>query len=165
VKYIGNFAEFIKDEWITEVLSGRGKARPKDWPPAYTQESNEYKKARDAGYDLEGIHWYVFDSGEDLSFQIEFPFLKNENHWWITKLYPGQYMPMHSDPHVYEQDGTRYWIPLQDYHPGHVFIYNDTLMTDYKKGDVFVFYDSYDIHGAANIGHIPRLSLLITEYV
>jgi len=73
-------------------------------------------------------------------------------------------MPMHSDPHVYERDGTRYWIPLQDYHSGHVFIYNDKLMTDYKKGDVFVFLDSYDVHGAANIGHQTRLSLLITEY-
>lgn len=165
MEYIGNFAEFIKDEWIEEVLAGTGKARPRDWPPAFTHESAEYSKAREAGYDLEGVHWYVFDSGEDLSFQISFPFLTADFHWWITKLLPGQFMPMHSDPHVHERDGRRYWIPLQDYHPGHVFVYNDQMATGYKKGDVFVFLDSYDVHGASNIGHIPRLSLLITEYV
>lgn len=164
MNYLGNYASYIKNEWIDEILSMEGKARPRDWPPAYKHESYEYDRATEAGYDLNGVHWYVIDKGET-SFEITFPFLKNEFHWWITKLYPGQFMPMHSDPHVHERNAIRYWMPLQDYVPGHIFIINDQLITGYKKGDMYSFVDSQDIHGAANIGHTVRLSLLITDYL
>jgi hypothetical protein len=53
---------------------------------------------------------------------------------------------------------------LQDYHPGHIFVYKDEMITNYKKGDVYAYTSSTDLHGAANIGHIPRLVLQITEY-
>ena len=35
---------------------------------------------------------------------------------------------------------------------------------NYNKGDVFEYAHAQDIHGAANIGHIPRLVLQVTEY-
>ena len=34
---VGNF-DFVKDEWIGEVLSNDGQARPRDWPPAFAIE-------------------------------------------------------------------------------------------------------------------------------
>ena len=51
------------------------------------------------------------------------------------------------------------------YHQGHIFIINDKLVTDYKAGDVYEYVHEQDTHGAANIGHIPRLVLQVTEYL
>jgi hypothetical protein len=76
---------------------------------------------------------------------------------------PGQFMPMHVDPHVFDQQCNRYWMPLQDYVPGHVFVYKDDMIKDYTVGDVYQFTDAAEIHGAANISHSPRLMLLVTE--
>lgn len=160
---IGNY-NFVQDSWIQEVIDNDGQARPRDWPPAFAVESAEYAKAQQAGYDLTAVHWWVYEK-QDVNFNIVPPFVNGEYHWWITKLYPGQYMPVHTDPHTHEQTCKRYWCPLQDYHPGHIFLYKDTVPVNYKKGDVFVYDQEQDMHGAANIGHIPRLVLQITEFV
>lgn len=163
MQFIGNF-KFINDCWITEVLSKEGQARPRDWPAINAVESEEYKKALEAGYDITAVHWWVYEK-QDVSFNVDLPFVKGDYHWWITKLMPGQFMPMHSDPHTYDRKCKRYWIPLQDYHSGHIFILNDTMICHYKKGDVWLYNSSHDVHGAANIGHIPRIVLQVTEYL
>lgn len=163
MKCIGNF-NFIQDSWIDEIMFNDGQARPRDWPAFNAVESAEYQRAEEAGYDLTAVNWWVYEQ-QDVSFDIKPPFVSGEYHWWITKLYPGQYMPMHTDPHTHDRSCIRYWCPLQDYHPGHIFIYNDTIITKYKKGDVFVYENEQDMHGAANIGHIPRVVLQITEYI
>ena len=144
------------------VLDKEGQARPRDWPPAFAVESDEYKRAEEAGYDLSQVHWWVYEE-KNLG-NIVLP-LENDYHWWITKLYPGQFMPMHSDPHTHERSCNRYWIPLQDYEPGHIFIYKDNLVKDYKAFDVYKYDHEQDLHGAANIGHTPRVVLQVTEYV
>ena len=78
---------------------------------------------------------------------------------------PGQYMPMHTDPHAHDTPCNRYWMPLQNYTAGHVFVYKDEIITGYKAGDVFQFETETDTHGAANISHTPRIMLLVTEYI
>lgn len=163
MKFLGNF-NFIDDAWIEELLSKDGQARPRDWTAINLVESAEYKRAREAGYDLTSVHWWVYEK-QDVSFDIIPPWIDNEYHWWITKLVPGQFMPMHTDPHTHGRSCKRYWMPLQDYHPGHIFIYRNELIKDYKAGDVYSYIESQDMHGAANIGHIPRLVLQVTEYV
>ena len=164
MKYVGNY-NTLKDEWLQELIANDGQARPRDWPPAFAIESSEYARAKEAGYDLSAVHWWVYEK-QDVSFDIVPPaIITGEYHWWITKLYPGQYMPMHTDPHTHERPCKRYWCPLQDYHPGHVFIIKDKLITDYKKFDVYEYDYEQDVHGAANIGHIPRLVLQLTEYI
>lgn len=159
---IGNWSHYINSDLRQQVLDTVGQARPRDWPPAFAVESAEYARAEQAGYDLSAIHWWIYEETE--LGPIELP-LVNRYHWWITKLYPGQYMPMHTDPHTHEESCKRYWIPLQDYEPGHIFIYKDTLMTKYSANDVFVYKNAQDSHGAANIGHAPRVVLQVTEYV
>lgn len=158
---VGNWQHYISSKLRQQVLDTVGQARPRDWPPAFAVESSEYKRAEEAGYDLSAVHWWVYE--ETNLGPLELP-LKNKYHWWITKLYPGQYMPMHTDPHTHEQKCKRYWIPLQDYEPGHIFIYKEKLMTKYTANDVFVYTDAQDSHGAANIGHTPRVVLQVTEY-
>ena len=161
MKYVDNF-QFVEDEWIQELLLNEGQARPRDWPPAFAVESAEYKRAEEAGYDLTQVHWWVYEE-QNLG-PLLLP-LENEYHWWITKLCPGQFMPMHSDPHTHERPCKRYWIPLQNFEPGHVFIYKDNLIKDYKELDVFEYESSTDLHGAANIGHTPRVILQVTEFL
>lgn len=159
---ISNWKSIIDNSLRLRVLETEGQARPRDWPPAFAVESDEYKRAEEAGYDLTAIHWWVYEEKNIGSLALP---LENDHHWWITKLYPGQFMPMHSDPHTHDRPCKRYWIPLQDYEPGHIFIYKKELMIDYNAYDVFEYEASTDVHGAANIGHTPRVVLQVTEYV
>jgi hypothetical protein len=164
MKFIGNYYSWIDPLWEHKILTNNGQARPRDWPPKFLAESREYQLASEAGYDLNAVHWWVYEE-KDLNLNIAPFWTTGDVHWWFTKLTPGQFMPMHTDPHVYDRDCKRYWMPLQDYAPGHIFVYKDEMITGYKAGDLFQFENSNDIHGAANIGHTPRLMLLVTEYL
>lgn len=163
MKYIGNFKNWINSSWRQEILSIEGQARPRDWPPINAVESAEYRKYQEAGYDLSAVNWWVYEE-KDLSFKITPPWCTKEIHWWFTKLLPGQYMPMHVDPHVASKPCKRYWMPFQDYCPGHIFVYGNNMINNYREGDVYMFDQEFDIHGSANIGHVPRVMLLVTEY-
>jgi len=163
MKYIGNFKSWISPLWRQEILSVSGQARPRDWPPINAVESAEYRRYQEAGYDLSAVNWWVYEQ-QDVSFQVTPPWCVNKVHWWFTKLLPGQYMPMHIDPHAADRPCKRYWMPLQDYQAGHIFVYGDQMITRYNEGDVYMFDDERDIHGSANIGHTPRVMLLVTEY-
>lgn len=165
MEFIGNFKEYIKQEWIDEVLTARGMGRPAEGKtPDSPEEDLEYQKALAAGYKSSDIYFYMFDKS-NVSFNLELPFINKKYHWWITKMLPGNFMPMHIDPHaVYQNKSERYWMPWQDYSPGHVFLYEDTFVPNYKKGDVYRYFDSTALHGAANIGHVPRIVLQISTY-
>ena len=157
MKYLGNFKEYINDAWVDEIVS-----LPREWPRPFCETSTEHSRLSEAGYNLSTSHWAVVEPW-NVSFKIEFPFLKNIQHWWCARLFPGQFMPMHVDPLPDKPNGKMYWIPMQDYHSGHVFIIKDELIKDYKKGDVFVFDSVTDYHGSANIGMIPKLTLIVVE--
>ena len=162
MKFVGNWRHIIPSNLRQRVLDTEGLARPRDWPPAFAVESDEYARAEDAGYDLSAVHWWVYEQ-EQLG-MLPLPLTETEYHWWITKLYPGQFMPMHSDPHTHERPCNRYWVPLQDYEPGHIFIYKNELINNYKAYDAYTYDHEQDMHGAANIGHTPRVVLQVTEY-
>ena len=162
MNYNDNWKQYLPDNLRQIVLDTVGQARPRDWPPYSAIESAEYRKAKDAGYDLTAVHWWVYEKS-DLNVNLNLPI--TQFHWWITKLYPGQFMPMHTDPHTHEQPCIRYWIPLQDYEPGHLFIYKNDLIKDYRAFDAYSYKHSHDIHGAANIGHTPRVVLQVTEFI
>jgi len=161
LKYLGNH-NF--DKLRERVLNSVGQARPRDWPASSAGESAEYQRAQESGYDLTAVHWWVYEN-QDLNIELAFPWTSGETHWWVTKLYPGQFMPMHTDPHTHERNCKRYWIPLQDYEPGHIFIYKSDLIKNYVAGDIYEYTDSQDNHGAANIGHTTRVVLQVTEYI
>jgi hypothetical protein len=166
MRYIGNYAHWIKSEWINYLLNNDGTPRPvtsKDNP-----DSEEFRKASAAGYDLTKTYWWHYCNTScplDITIPIE---TDKEYMWWIIKMTPGQYMPMHRDPHVITDVGktncTRYWMPLQDYEPGHIFIYDITFLTNYKAGDLWAYNNADEIHGACNIGYSPRLTFQFTIY-
>jgi hypothetical protein len=53
---------------------------------------------------------------------------------------------------------------LQDWEPGHIFVYDDKIATNYKAGDMFEWSDPMTVHGPANIGYHTRYTLQITMY-
>lgn len=165
MKYIGNFADWIKDEWIEEILSNRGTARPAEVKkPDSPEEEAEYAKARAAGFRDDDIFFYMFGKN-NTTFDITPPFIQDNYHWWVTKMLPGNFMPVHVDPHTkFQKNSKRYWMPWQDYEPGHLFLYEDTVITNYKKGDVYVYEDASALHGASNIGLTPRIVLQVSTY-
>jgi hypothetical protein len=61
-----------------------------------------------------------------------------------------------------QKNAKRYWIALEDYKWGHIFLENGENLRDYKQGDCFLFDNK--IHGAANVGLEPKISLQIMTY-
>ena len=110
---------------------------------------------------LNGTTNYIFL----VSFDLKEPWVSSKYHWWITKMLPGNFMPMHTDPHtLYESNSKRFWMPWQDWQPGHIFMYENKVITDYKAGDVWEYENSAALHGAANIGFVPRIVLQVSSY-
>lgn len=159
-----NAKNWVDPTWIETILKSPGKPRP-DFSKLINEfEINQYQEAMDCGYTFEQPLWYIYEPN-DIDIDINPYWCSGKVTWWITKMIPGQYMPMHSDPFTQDSNVLRYWVPLMDYEAGHIFIYKDKMITDYQLGDVFRFDEAREIHGAANIGYTPRIMLQISEYL
>jgi hypothetical protein len=165
MKYVGNFVDWIKQEYIDYMLANDGTPRPAG---GRNPDSEEFKKAKEHGYDLGQVYWYIFES-DTFPFDIQKPF--NDGHeylWWGIKMNPGNFMPIHRDPHTYDPslyEVKRYWMSLQDWEPGHIFMYEDQVLVNYKKGDIYCYPDPQAIHCACNIGNTPRLTFHFSTYI
>lgn len=223
IKYVGNFKDWIRPEWLEEVLSTRGFDMPKhglrnearfnpllfnylggDVTRVHSKEEylgfvkqlasmdsedpvvkharihvayldpdfivdDEYNMYRNSGWDIWGSFFNLLEKF-DLSFDILSdppPFLDHKGKhitWWFSKMSPGQRMPVHIDRAKPAIEIHKYWMPWTDYQPGHIFTIGDKVIKNYKVGDVYEFNYAGDWHGAANIGHTPRVVLQITDY-
>jgi len=165
MKFVGNYADWVDPSWIEFVMTNKGYGRPSEGPQPNSPEMEaEYARVRAAGYKDDSIMFWMFDKN-NCDLDIIPPFVQGSFHWWITKMLPGNFMPMHVDPHTqYEKNSLRYWIPLTDWAPGHIFMYENQVITDYKLGDVWKYTESGALHGAANIGFLPRIVLQISTY-
>lgn len=160
--FIGNYKEWVKDEYVEFMSSNDGTSRPGGGP---NPDSEEFKIATAAGYNLTSTYWYIYEP-HTFPFELTIPFDNHlDNIWWGIKMNPGNFMPMHTDPHTHDfKNCKRYWIAMQDYVPGHIFQYKDEILTNYKKGDIFQYPDANEIHGAANISYTKRLTFHFSTY-
>ena len=69
MKFLGNYRSWVDPVWRDLVLNSIGQARPRDWPPINAVESAEYHRYKKAGYDLNAVHWWVYEE-KDLKLQI-----------------------------------------------------------------------------------------------
>ena len=103
---------------------------------------------------------------EGVKFQV--PAIPDDNRktlWWFVKLLPGQMQAMHFDPHLIEiQNPRRYTVFLQDFQPGHIFVWDDKMISNYKAGDLYEWSDPMCYHGCVNIGYETRYTLQLTTY-
>jgi hypothetical protein len=164
MRYLKNVSDWIDPQWIKIVNENPGKPRPDFTNLLNSFEKEQYSQAESAGYSFEKPLWTIYEK-DDLGMDIVPNWCTGKTSWWITKLMPGQYMPMHSDPFTQTTNVRRFWVPLMDYEPGHVFIYKGTMVQDYKLGDLYQFDNAVDLHGAANISYSPRIMLQLSEYL
>lgn len=164
MEFLFNAKDWVDTTWLEKILKQPGKPRPDFSELINEVESSQYQEAMDCGYTFENPLWFIYES-DDLDIDINPYWCSGTVSWWITKMIPGQYMPMHSDPFTHDSKVLRYWVPLMDYEVGHIFIYKDKMITDYRLGDVYRFDEAKEIHGAANIGYTPRIMLQISEHL
>ena len=175
MQLIANYKDWIKDEWIDEVMSTEGMSVPRDFfagnniweeiesgkrDPMHPTEMAIYET-----YGTDGVHFQLLEDNQ-LSFELTPPWITDEIYeWWIVKMYPGQYIPVHRDNlRGGDIDTKRYWMPLVDYDPGHIFLYEDITVSNYKKGDLYLYDETQAWHGAINIGSTPRVILQVSTY-
>jgi hypothetical protein len=166
MKFIGNYQSIIPDGLIEFLLKNKGQPRPETID---RNNLSEYEVSLYDGYDMSATEWHIFES-KDLVDKLHprinlITSTQNRIHWWITKMQEGETMALHIDPPTIDATCKRFWVPLQDYQMGHIFIIGGDLIKDYKAGDVFIFDNADDLHGAANITDTPRFALQIIEYL
>ena len=171
LKYIGNFKDWITPELRTLLETTNGDRVPV-WQPDRWQGNDMLDAARllaekAYGHRTHDFQQYNSDSADMQGFHLEMPIpiTRSHHHWWFVKYLPGQMQPMHFDPHVTEvKNCLRYTMMLDDYHPGHIFVYDDQLLTNYKAGDMFEWPDAMIYHGAVNISYTTRYSFQLSMY-
>lgn len=154
MKYIGNYKDWIKPEWVEFMENNLGEKHPRLDQEEYG-EGNSLEKLKQSGFDLDTAYWYSFEQ-RTLPFTVTPPFdLGGKSDWWFVKMKPSNFIPFHRD-HAPKNDcgemtARRFWMPLQDYVEGHIFIMGNDYMTGYKAGDVFEYDDETERHAACNI--------------
>lgn len=162
MKFLGNYKNWVNDELLNTVIATDGELRPgNEINQSSKDQYNEWnlKEAEGAKF----YFYYKFDKVKTIVLPFETTGIVK---WWFVKLNPTYTFPLHRD--TFKDDSKeirRFWIPYQDYIPGHIFIYKDTFIKDYQAGDIFEFDDPLALHGSANLSKIPKVSLQIINYV
>jgi hypothetical protein len=160
VKFIGNFWQYIPKNLVSYLLN-----HPEPKYRSYDDDGEKETEVwKNFGYDLDVIRLYHIDYDE-VEVKFELPVFFDEIiEIWFTKYMPGDMLPYHQDGFTYETDNiSRYVMMLQDMKPGHIFAYDDKVLTSYRAGDVFRYPNKDIWHGACNIGMEPRLTMQIVS--
>jgi hypothetical protein len=171
MKFIGNYADWIEDRWIEHILKNDGIMCPRD---QNLETSGELSPFDETGWDIKCVCCIMYEQ-HMFPYKVNIPWPLEKNHeWWMMKLPVGMGQPWHRDSLKESADGNetinenrivkRYWMPFQDYAPGHIFIYEDRLITGYKKGDLYLYDNEQAYHTAGNLGWSTRISLNLTTW-
>jgi hypothetical protein len=167
--YHGNNSSWVNQDYIKLVLSTDGEVRPHPNEEADPWKADQINKWNTIGHDIGGAQWHMYyykdfglKSMSDMPLPLDLPGM---TEWWIVKINPTKCFPMHQDAFPnHNKHYRRFWVPLQDYTHGHIFIYNGELVSNYKAGDIYEFTDPLAWHGASNIGFDPKVSFQIAYY-
>jgi hypothetical protein len=190
MNYVGNQKEWITPE-LMEILKNRQGDRVPIWDPERGHGHPLLEQITEQGLAWFGEcmpeqYFHIFNArSEDLkdyNFVLpKLPMIGKNVFWWFVRLNPGELQLMHYDMHVlgvFHEDNkfskvtgvmdiknvTRYTMFLQDWHPGHVFVYKDKTVANYQAGDIFEWSDPELLHGVANLSFLPRYTLQITSH-
>lgn len=161
---VGNYKEWVTEELMSYLDSlTTGRISMKD-----VRVSDEMKSMYDYTCSNPWYTWFGHSeeiAGKNIKLP-ELPIKRKYLFWWIVRMNPGQFQPLHIDPHMLgATNPKRYTMFLQDYQPGHIFIYGENKMvTGYKAGDLFEWDDGdcFKIHAAGNISYNFRYSVQIS---
>ena len=173
MKYIGNFINWIDEQHIIEHLTSCQGDRTPVWQPDRWSGNPTLEKFTEMarpGYsdNKHFFHQMNPNSKEMQSFKFTLPEVPEQRkniNWWFVMLYAGEFQAMHIDPQLTEvKNFVRYTMFLQDWEPGHIFVWDDKYISNYKAGDMYEWSDPMTVHGPANIGYHTRYTLQITLY-
>lgn len=173
MNYVGNHSNWIIENSIVEMLKNKkGDCTPVWQPDRWSGNATleHFKELARPGYSNNKFFFHQLNRKSVDMKGYTFPYLdlpekRNNMAWWFVILYPGEFQAMHIDPHLTEiKNFVRYTMFLQDWEPGHIFVYDDKILTNYKAGDLYEWSDPMTIHGPANIGYNARYTLQITLY-
>lgn len=170
MELIGNYASWITPELMELIKNNPGDTIPV-WQPNRWTGRPEWDEARERarpGYSDNKHFFQQFNPYcKDMEgFDLVLPKIPGDDRtamWWIVKLLPGQMQSMHFDPHLIEyKNPQRYTLFLEDWKPGHVYVWGDQYISNYKAGDFYKWKDPMCYHGCVNIGYDNRYTLQIT---
>ena len=171
MKFIGNYSSWMRDQEIMKHLTSvQGETAP-SWQHSIYHEHPILEKFQELcrpGYSNNNYVFHMLGprSPGMENFKFTMPTLpesRNNLNWWFVKLYPGEFQIMHIDPHTVDvKNLVRYTIFLQDWEPGHIFVWDDKYLSNYKAGDMYEWSDPMTLHAPANIGYNTRYTLQIT---
>lgn len=169
--YLGNYKDYVTTELMYHLETHDGETVPV-WQPDRWSGDTRLEKIRELarhGYSNGKHNFQQFNSkSKDMeNFVLTLPPIFNNKNfvWWIIKLYPGQMQSMHFDPHLIDcKNPQRFTLFLQDFQPGHIFVWDNQIISDYKSGDLFQWSDPMCYHGCVNIGYETRYTLQITTF-
>jgi len=173
MRFVGNHKSWMEEQKIVEHLTSCKGERSPMWQPDVYKGHPLLEKFLELGRPGYSDNKFCFhhlgpNSPEMENFKFTLPPLpetRNNLNWWFVKLYPGEFQAIHVDPHLMEvKNLVRYTMFLQDWEPGHIFVWDNKYIADYKSGDMFVWSDPTTPHGPANIGFSTRHTLQITMY-
>lgn len=168
---------FVRNEknWITPKLLNHLATHTGDTIPVWQPDRwtghptlDEFREKARPFFETNTPYFQQFNAKskdmKDFSITLpKFPETRYRMHWWFIKLLPGQMQTMHIDPHLVEvKNPIRYSMFLQDYIPGHIFMFDDFMATNYKAGDIFEWSDPECIHAAVNVSYDIRYTLQVT---
>jgi hypothetical protein len=157
MEYLGNYADLIKDDWITYWTMFDGQTLPDNREcllPDFDQQNIRIAKM------FPQHSWQKFET-QDMPWTSTFKWPvsisdRSNIDWWVIKQHPGQMIPIHIDANP-EETTSRYILCLQDYVPGHIMLWGDIFLKDFKKGDLFKLDGMNSLHGGCNISLEIRL--------
>jgi hypothetical protein len=173
MRFIGNHKSWIIDQKIIEHLTNCHGDRTPVWQPDRWQGNpilEKFTEMARTGYSTNKYFFHQMNTKskemQDFKFTLPHVLKQRSNvNWWFVMLYPGEFQAMHVDPQLTEvKNFVRYTMFLQDWEPGHIFVYDDTYLSNYKAGDMYEWSDPMTVHGPANIGYNTRYTLQITMY-
>ena len=141
MKYIDNFVEWITEQRIIEHLSSCQGDQTPVWQPYRWQGNPILEKFTEMARPWYSNNRYFFHqmnpkSKEMQDFKFTLPNVpahRNNINWWFVMLYPGEFQAMHIDPQLTEvKNFVRYTMFLQDWEPGHIFVYDDNYISNYN---------------------------------
>ena len=159
MKFIGNYRSWIQLSWLEYLDTHDGLHVPRD------QQVDRLEKSplNESGCDQKSSVFAILYDQESTPLDIiNLPWTDMQYYWWIEKIMPSMLSPKHRDSVYKYKNAYRYWMPLQDYETGHIFVYKDTLMTGYKAGDLYMYADENEYHYTGNAGWNYLLHLNIT---
>jgi hypothetical protein len=164
MKYIGNCHDKLNPEWLEEALTTDGELRPNEIFLKHIHLESKNDTLVKKWLELE------FDKKKTICWRMYYPKINVKDlidvsdnaicESWIVRLDPGKFFPAHIDKLADDDifDIKRYWVALQDYKWGHLFVCKNKMLHEYKSGDIFEI-DKNDLHGSGNIGLVPKVSL------